>query len=113
MVQPFPAPVPLHTPAAMIDGLADWHRRYKELKNAEASIAAMIDEARTMLISSVKNTFIDGLPDDVDLTIGGVPVMHLKTVTQRRIDSTRLRREQPELADQYTKISTQERLTII
>jgi hypothetical protein len=108
-----PLPVPPSAPAAMIDGLADWHRRYKELKAAQESIATMLDEARSMILDSVKNSFIEGLPADLDLTIAGVPVMHLKTVTQRRIDATRLRKEQPALAEHYTKISTQERLTII
>lgn len=109
---PSPTAAPV-VPAACIDPLADWHQRYRELKDAEKKIVEMIDEARTVLMDSVKRVFVDGLPQDLDLTIGGRPVMHIKQVTQKRVDTKRLRREQPALAEQYSVESTQERLTIL
>lgn len=107
-VQPGPA-----VPSIAIDAVADWHRRYRELKVAQESITSMLDEARTKILEQARTQYQDGLPKDLDFTIAGLPVLHVKTVTQNRIDSKRLRKELPQLADAYTVASTQERLTIV
>jgi hypothetical protein len=101
------------TPAVPIDGVADWYRRYKDLKAAADSIEKMLDEARSAILDSVQRQYGDQLPADLDFTVAGQPVMHRKLITRTSIDAKGLRAAHPALADQFTKTSTYPRVTFV
>lgn len=46
-------------------------------------------------------------------TVAGRPAVEVKVVESKRLDTARLRREQPDIADIYTSVSTSERLEIL
>jgi hypothetical protein len=95
-----------------VDELADWYQRYLELKDAQSKISDMVDEARSTFLDALARRHAE-LPDKVNMTIKGKPVLQRQVVIQNRVDTTRLRREQPQLAEQYSKLVRQERLNIL
>lgn len=46
-------------------------------------------------------------------TVNGRPAVEVKVVESKRLDTARLRREQPDIADIYTSVSTSERLELL
>jgi hypothetical protein len=99
--------------AVPIDGLKDWYQRFLELKDAEAKIKDMLAEAREMLLAPIKSQ--PGLADTskVNLVIDGKPVLQRHLVPQKRIDTKKLKAEDPGTAARYTVESVQERLNIV
>lgn len=114
-----PAPAPAVLPPASdkplavpIDGIKDWYTRYLELKAAAKQIEDMLDEARDMLLDAVESRYPD-LPVKTDLTIDGKPVLQRQSVTQTRVDTKRLKADQPEVAARYSVTSTYRKLNIL
>lgn len=108
-----PAPLPATgSPSLPIDGVRDWYIRYLELKDAEAQIKARLDEAKSVLMDSVQSRFPE-LPDKLDLTIDGKPVLRRHVVHAENVDVRRLRAERPDIAQAYRKTVTQTRLNIL
>lgn len=111
-----PAPsqsAPTSEPLAVsIDGLRDWYQRYLELKDAESKIKDMLAEAREKIVEQAKAKLAD-LPQKTDFTIDGKPVLQLQKVTQRRIDSKRMKATRPDLYAAWSVESVQERLNIL
>lgn len=95
-----------------VDELTDWYQRYLEAKDAEAKIKEVVNEARATFLDALNRRYAE-LPDKVNMTIGGRPVLQRQVVVQNRVDTTRLRNEQPALAKQYSKEVRQERLNIL
>lgn len=98
--------------AVPIDGLRDWYLRYLELKTAAKQIEDMLDEARSTLLDAVKSQFAE-LPAKTDFTIDGKPVLQRQVVVQKRVDTTRLKAERPDIHAQFVRPVEQERLNIL
>lgn len=107
-----PSDAPLPTPAGSVplDAVADWVVRYRELKAAEAKVKEMLAEARDRILECAK---AQNPADDAQLTVAGQTFLRRQMVTQSRVDTTRLKREHPSLAQAYTTTSTYEKLTIV
>ncbi len=112
-VQPA-APVDAPPGSIQLDAISDWVDRYKELKAAESKIKEMLAEARDRILDQVQRHQDHGGPQLIDapLTVRGVPVLHWQTVTQSRVDTTRLKRDRPEVAEQFMVTSSHEKITI-
>lgn len=95
-----------------IDGIRDWYFRFLELKDAAKKIEDALEEARSMILDSVKSRHAE-LPAKTNLTIDGRPVLQLQKVSQNRVDTKRLRTERPDLAKEFNVESNQERLNIL
>ncbi len=124
-IPPLPTFAPLSAPdtspgppgplSASVDGVADWVTRYKELKAAEKHIAGMLDEARSTLLDWVARQYGDQLTGatDVEFTVKGEACLRRQWVQRRDVDVKRLRAELPSVAAEFTRVSIQERLTIL
>lgn len=98
--------------AVPIDDLKDWYQRYLELKDAESKIKDMLGEARETLLNAIKSKYAE-LPAKTNMTIGGRAVLQRQVVESNRVDTKRLRAEQPALAARYNVVSQSERLNIL
>lgn len=102
-----PEPVDEPIVSVELDELADWVARYRRAKELEKEVAERVKEARDM---------IAGFLTDRDAefgSIGGRLAVRWRTVESHRIDTPRLRKEDPELAEKYTKVRTEHRLELI
>lgn len=109
-VSPGDAPLPTPAGSVPLDAVADWVVRYRELKTAESQIKDMLAEARERILECAK---AQNPADDAQLTVSGQAFLRRQMVTQSRVDTTRLKRDHPSLAQAYTTTSTYEKLTII
>lgn len=112
---PTPGPVPSPpsgSPSFPLDGIRDWVARYLELKDAAKRIEEKLDEAKAVINDAIKSQLPE-IPDKLDLTIGGRPVLRRQVVSHNRVDTKRLRAERPDIAKEYTVEGQQERLNIL
>lgn len=90
-----------------LDVISDRVVRYRKLKDLERSLAEQIKETRDEIVGYLK---------DRDAEFGAVAgqlVVRRRTVTTRRIDTTALKAKEPEIAEQFTKETTADRLEMI
>lgn len=97
----------LEAATADVYEIADWVSRYHKLKEMERDIADRVKESRDMIVGYLK---------DRDAEFGAIDgrlLVRRRTVTTRRVDTTWLKREKPEIAEHFTKETTSDRLELI
>lgn len=97
----------LEAATADVYEIADWVSRYQKLKEMERDIAERIKESRDMIVGYLR---------DRDAEFGAIDgrlLVRRRTVTTRRVDTTALKAKEPEIAEQFTKESTSDRLELI
>lgn len=92
---------------SVLDDMASLVQQLAEARQAEKDAKARAEEARDQILSRLR---IEGSSVG---TVGGRPAVQLKVVESKRLDTARLRREQPDIADIYTSVSTSERLELL
>lgn len=108
-----PGPKSDSRPRVAIDPVRDWYQRYRDLKDQAKRLDDEIDQAKVMMLECARR--VTGTEDleNVDLTVGGHPVLSYKTVVQRRVDTKRLKLARPDIAEEFTTESVQRRLDIL
>jgi hypothetical protein len=85
---------------SMIDGLG-------KARQAAKDATEKANELRDQILARLR---IEGAAIG---TVGGRPAVERKVIESKRLDTAKLRREQPDIADIYTSVSTSERLEIL
>lgn len=92
---------------SILDDMASLIQQLAEAREAERQAKERANEARDQILARlrVEQTHIG--------TVDGRPAVQVKVVESKRLDTARLRREQPDIADIYTTTSTSERLELL
>lgn len=92
---------------SVLDDMASLVQQLADARQAEKDAKARAEEARDQILSRLR---IEGSSVG---TVNGRPAVQLKVVESKRLDTARLRREQPDIADIYTSVSTSEKLELL
>lgn len=90
-----------------IDDMSALYQQLGEAREAARQAKERADEARDQILARLRQ-----MGATVG-TIDGRPAVERKIVESSRVDTTKLRREQPDIAAIYTTTSTSERLEIL
>jgi hypothetical protein len=90
-----------------LDDMATLYQQLGEARQAERDAKARAEEARDQILARLRQQ------QAMIGTIDGRPAVQRKVVQSSRVDTTKLRREQPDIAAIYTTTSTSERLEIL
>jgi predicted phage-related endonuclease len=91
---------------AEMDHLADWLKKYLEAKHLEAEAKARKEEFKQMITSYLEDQGAEFG------SIGGKIKTRWRRIEQARIDTKRLRKELPAVAEEYENISVSHRLEV-
>jgi predicted phage-related endonuclease len=97
----------LEAATADVYPIADRVVRYRKLKEMERDIAERVKETRDEIVGYLR---------DRDAEFGAVDgqlVCRRRPVTTRRVDTTALKAKEPEIAEQFTRETTSDRLEMI
>lgn len=92
---------------SILDDMASMITDLGNARQAAKDAAELASEIRDQILARLR---IEGSSVG---TVNGRPAVEVKVVESKRLDQARLRREQPELADIYTSVSTSERLELL
>jgi predicted phage-related endonuclease len=87
--------------------IADWVARLEKLREMKRDVEAREKEA---------SEFVKGWLRDRGAEFGAIDgrlAVRRRTVETRRIDTTALKAKEPEIAEQFTKVTTADRLELI
>lgn len=98
---------PATEPTTNLDDMAALVVQLEEARQAAKNATEKANEARDQILARLR---MEGSSIG---TVAGRPAVEVKVVESKRLDTARLRREQPDIADIYTSVSTSERLEIL
>lgn len=106
-LQPLNAPAEEEVIAAPLDEIREWEARFRDARRRRREAAEEEEEAKQVL-----KDYLDAAGAEFG-SVGGHITVRYRTMSVRRLNTKKLRKDYPELAEAYTEENEERRMEVV